>query len=232
MARTTSTNFTAGLDFTLATAGTDLFKKEDVEVLAQAVDLHDHTSGKGLALPNGYITSAMIADGTIVAGDIADGAITSAKILDGTITSADIADGTIATIDLASNAVTQLIGAYVTSATFTTTTTGAWVATPVTTGSIACSGARVRLVCSGAALHSAVGGLISLGIMTDGAPGQAMMALNAPAVNYLVPFCFEFYVTPAAGSHTFTLAVINSTAGTAGLSAGISSVLYATEEKR
>jgi len=90
MARTNATNFSGGLQFPYATTGSDLFKKEDVQVLAQAVDQHDHTSGKGLvlpasAIPNGFITSAMIADGTI--------------------TSTDIADGTIATADIASNAV-------------------------------------------------------------------------------------------------------------------------------
>ena len=110
--------------FSRATAGTDLFKKEDVQALAAAISTHDHTAGKGLpmaagSIPNGTITSAMIADGTIVAGDIADGAVTSAKILDGTIvagdladgaiTSAKILDGTIATGDVAANAITNSV---------------------------------------------------------------------------------------------------------------------------
>jgi len=51
MARLTATNFAGGLQFTYATGATDLFKKEDVETLAQAVDQHDHTGGKGHALP-------------------------------------------------------------------------------------------------------------------------------------------------------------------------------------
>jgi hypothetical protein len=49
------------------------------------------------AIPNGTITSAMIADLGVATGDLADGAVTSAKI----------ADGTIATVDLANNAVTN-----------------------------------------------------------------------------------------------------------------------------
>lgn len=106
MARLTSTNYTAQ-PFTYATAATDLFKKEDVQVLAQAVDTHDHATGKGLpinvvsGIPAGSITSSMIADGTIVAGDIADGAVTSAKILDGTIATGDIADGAVTAAKLA-----------------------------------------------------------------------------------------------------------------------------------
>lgn len=86
--------------FPRATAGTDLFLKEDVQALAAAVSTHDHSTGKGVALtagaiPNGTITSAMIADGTIVAGDIADGTITSAKIADGTLVAADHADASL-----------------------------------------------------------------------------------------------------------------------------------------
>lgn len=108
MARTNATNFSGGLQFPYATAATDAFHKEDIQVLAQAVDQHDHSSGKGLALssgsiPTGSITSAMIADGTIVAGDIADGAITSAKILDGTIATADHAAASITNALLASD---------------------------------------------------------------------------------------------------------------------------------
>jgi len=88
--------------FSRATAATDIFKKEDVQNVAAALSTHDHTTGKGLpmaagSIPNGTITSAMIADGTIDTADLKDGAVTSAKIL----------DGTIATGDLANNAVTN-----------------------------------------------------------------------------------------------------------------------------
>lgn len=109
MARTNATNFTGGLQFPYATAAADIFKKEDVQVLAQAVDQHDHSSGKGLVLspasiPAGLITSAMIADGTI--------------------TSADILDGTIGTVDLAGGAVTAItqVGAVVSNPSTTSTT--------------------------------------------------------------------------------------------------------------
>ena len=51
MARTNATNFSGGLQFPYATAAADLFKKEDVQVLAQAVDQHDHTTGKGVTVP-------------------------------------------------------------------------------------------------------------------------------------------------------------------------------------
>src|SRR5262245_22066873 len=81
--------------FSRATAGTDIFKKEDVQALAAAMSTHDHTTGKGLpmaagSIPNGTITSAMIADATIDTADLKDGAVTRAKIADGTITTADL----------------------------------------------------------------------------------------------------------------------------------------------
>src|SRR5215831_15342093 len=96
MARTNATNFAGALQFPMANAATDLFKKEDVQTLALAVDGHDHSSGKGLALPAGLITNSMIADGTIQTVKIADNQITSAKITDGTIVSGDIAVGAVA----------------------------------------------------------------------------------------------------------------------------------------
>jgi hypothetical protein len=108
MARLTSTNYTAQ-PFTYATAATDLFKKEDVQVLAQAVDTHDHATGKGLpinvvsGIPAGSITSSMIADGTIDTADLKDSAVTSLKIADGTIATADLANAAVTNAKLASD---------------------------------------------------------------------------------------------------------------------------------
>jgi hypothetical protein len=82
--------------FPRATAGTDLFLKEDVQALAAAVSTHIHDGvGKGLpvaftgvpagsipgtALEDGGVTSAKIADGTIATVDLKDGAVTNAKL--------------------------------------------------------------------------------------------------------------------------------------------------------
>lgn len=83
MARSTSTNFVGALDFTTATAATDLFKKEDVQVLAQAVDLHDHTTTKGLpvaqlaasvTIPGGGMT---ISGGPVTIGTLSVTSVTS-----------------------------------------------------------------------------------------------------------------------------------------------------------
>ena len=95
MARTNATNFSGGLQFPYATAANDVFKKEDVQVLAQAVDQHTHAAGLGHqlaagAIPNGTITSAMIVDGTIATADLADGSVTTAKHADASVTNAKL----------------------------------------------------------------------------------------------------------------------------------------------
>src|SRR5580765_5299194 len=62
VARQNATNFSGGLQFPYATAATDVFHKEDIQVLAQAVDQHDHTAGKGLSIApaNASITNAKL----------------------------------------------------------------------------------------------------------------------------------------------------------------------------
>jgi hypothetical protein len=74
MSRQNATNYTGTLLFPYANAAADLFKKEDVQVLALAVDQHDHTAGKGLqittgGLANGAVTSAKLGTGLTLGGD-------------------------------------------------------------------------------------------------------------------------------------------------------------------
>src|SRR5215831_16823541 len=45
--------------FPRATAGPDIFKKEDVQQLAAAVSTHDHTSGKGLRITTASFTGSV-----------------------------------------------------------------------------------------------------------------------------------------------------------------------------
>ena len=62
MARTVATNFSGALQYPYATSATDVFKKEDIQTLALAVDQHDHTAGKGLSVAPtaGSVTNAML----------------------------------------------------------------------------------------------------------------------------------------------------------------------------
>lgn len=108
MARTNAVNFSGGLQFPMANAATDLFKKEDVQTLALAVDGHDHSAGKGLVLPANLIGTTQIADGSITLAKHAANSVDSSKIVDATIVSGDIAANTIATGNIATDAVSVL----------------------------------------------------------------------------------------------------------------------------
>ena len=70
MARTAAVNFTGPLQFPYATAATDLFKKEDVQTVAVAVDAHDHTTGKGLPVGALAANVAVPAGGMSVTGGV------------------------------------------------------------------------------------------------------------------------------------------------------------------
>lgn len=82
MTRSVSTNFgTPGTSYPLADAGTDPFLKEDVQDLAAAVDAHDHSAGRGLAvqrLGTGVVVEANLANDAATFDKVADHASTDA----------------------------------------------------------------------------------------------------------------------------------------------------------
>jgi hypothetical protein len=214
MARTVATNFTGGLQFPYATAAADIFKKEDVQTLALAVDQHDHTTGKGLllpagAIPAGSITSAMIADGTIVAADIADGSITTAK--------------------LAGSAVTQLASA-AGSTVSPGTTSGSLVdipdmaATMTTVGGLLLCWFTVELQTDG----TGAGGVI--GFNMDGVDS---ISYHVRFGNAGLPgvFTIVHVFGPAAGAHTIKGRWAALVGGTLS-NPGTSRVIMVTEHKR
>lgn len=126
MAKTPAANYTAvGTDFQIPGADTDQFDRDDVAKLGKAVDDHDHSGTRGVAVKRiqsgtlaarpagaaGWVyyatdTNQMFAhDGTdwreITPGT---GSITTAKLADGAVTSAKIADGTIVDADISATA--------------------------------------------------------------------------------------------------------------------------------
>jgi hypothetical protein len=81
-------NFAGVYQFPYATVTTDLFKKEDVQVLGLATDTHDHTPGLGKQIPTGGIADGAVTgpklatgllDGTALAGDLT-GTLSNAHI--------------------------------------------------------------------------------------------------------------------------------------------------------
>jgi len=199
MARTTATNFSGGLQFPYATAATDLFKKEDVQTLALAVDGHDHSAGKGLTLPSGLITSTMIADGTIVAGDIANSTITGAKIANETITTTNILDGTIATADLAANAITQV--QIVSGASGTSTTSASLVDLLGMTVTATFGGGRVVAWAVGGFSQSNASFGVFFTLSVDAVDGTSIL-WNCPSAAYAAPMTIVNDCGTLSGSHT------------------------------
>src|SRR5215831_280278 len=141
MARTVATNFTGANQFPYATAATDLFKKEDIQTLALAVDNHNHTAGLGLALAAGSIPN-------------------------GTITSAMIADGTITTADLGANSTAQAYLSTSDGTTYTRTATNSAIALPgVNTINLTTAGGAVLIWATVYWNHSVVGGQAAFGVV-------------------------------------------------------------------
>jgi hypothetical protein len=187
MARTNAVNFSAPLQFPMASAATDLFKKEDVQTLALAVDGHDHSSGKGLALP--------------FASLIPSGTITSAMIADGTITSTDIADGTIQTADLAGNAITQILAANG-STSNPTTSSGSFVDMTDMTVSGTFAGGVVLVWIFAAVSNSTAGAYVQLGLQLD-AGADALLALQMSAIANALGVISAFaFLGNQSGAHT------------------------------
>jgi hypothetical protein len=214
MARTTATNFSGALDFSYATAAADLFKKEDVQTLAVAVDAHDHSAGKGLAIAP--------AAGSIPGSAIADGSITSAKI----------ADGTIATVDLAANAISQVVSGNSQTAESTTSATLVTLVAPAVT--ITSTGGELIAFFSGSFQNSgAAGGANNfVGIALDANTIPALQLFVTPGANYAVPVTAMLDLgAPAAGSHTIKAAFATS-AGTLTSTVAASRTLVVIELKK
>ncbi len=111
MTRVTSSNYTTpGTQFQWATAGTDrFFRTLDLYYLSLAVEGHDHSAGKGLAVTrvaNSSIDTDNIADGAVSSTKIEDLAVTAAKIADATITKAKMATDSVGTAQIEVDAVT------------------------------------------------------------------------------------------------------------------------------
>jgi hypothetical protein len=162
--------------------------------------------------------------------------ITSAMIADGTITSADIANGTITADDLVPGAATSIMGAYQTAPSFSSTTQGTFVATPVglsgTFGVFANS--FVRITAGFCINHSAgAGAVIYAAIFRDGVniTGNMGVYQSGAAGQNLMMF-LQFYDTPPAGARTYQLYLFTNSVGTMSLTAGVPATMHVMEFRR
>src|SRR6266498_3121728 len=85
----------ATTQFQWATSDADLFSRtRDLYYMSQALELHDHTNGRGLAvgrLADGAITSASFGPLSVMTAALANLAVTTAKLADGAVTRPKIA---------------------------------------------------------------------------------------------------------------------------------------------
>jgi hypothetical protein len=214
----TDPNYTSPT-FSRATAGTDLFKKEDVQALAAALSTHVHDgAGKGLA-----VAFTGTPPGSIPGSALADGSVTSAKI----------ADGTIATVDIGLNQCQQNVAIGGGVLTFSTTTTASWVSTPLTATFTSAVGGLMRIEATVTAGHSVANGNFYVALGYDGGvPPTIANLVYSSAANTNVTTTLIAYTSLAAGSHSVTVYVFNNTAGTCALNAATTQLLYVTEQKR
>lgn len=214
MARTTATNFTGGLQFPYATAAADLFKKEDVQTLAQAVDQHTHGTGLGLplvasAIPAALITSSMLAAGAAATnvgtlGGSLGGTLPNPTIAAGSIGSAQIADGSIATVDIGTDAVSAL-AAFAQLAGNTTTSTS-MVAVPGTSVTLACTGGDLIVWWAVPLYNVSAANACSVGLKLDSGTIQVVGFANlAGGQGTSVLSGVLAFTGTAAGSHTVAL---------------------------
>jgi hypothetical protein len=220
MARLTATNFTAPLQFPYATAGTDLFLKEDVQVLAQAVDQHDHSAGKGLILPLSAIPPMDAAHMP---------AITTAMIQDRTIQSADIGLGQVTTAEIANGAVHDFHSVGLSSVWSSSATGWQTIAPSIIT--FTATGVLTRVDILVSFTHTNTNQGLYLGYAVDGSPYSYQNLTTPPVAGTNFIFAASYWLNaPSPGSHQWAIAY-NQT-GTLTLSSGLSSYFSVTEFRR
>jgi hypothetical protein len=199
--------------FSRATAGTDIFKKEDVQALAAAMSAHVHDGlGKGL----GVIPPA----GSIPGSALADGSITSAKIADGTIAMADLAAGATYQVLLA-------LGA--TANPSTTSTTPVDMAEMTITGTF--NGGQVVVFLVTQVSQSALGNGVGLTFNYDGSGSGRLYSYTTGVAGQVMVLNIQESVGALTGSHTIKGQYQAVGGGTATLSGTIRS-MFAIEFKR
>lgn len=106
----------SNIGLTAWTSGSDLFNHIQLANNFQAIDNHDHTSGKGLPIPTGglqnlavtgpkvaadAIDASKILDGSVGTNELAANAVTTTKITDANVTNPKLADGSVGYIKTA-----------------------------------------------------------------------------------------------------------------------------------
>src|SRR4051794_15034488 len=91
--------------------GGDPYSHDDLGNNFQALDVHDHTPGRGVQLPSAAlqdlaVTLAKLADGSVSTGKLQDLAVTLGKLAANSVDATKIVDGSVGTNELADGSVT------------------------------------------------------------------------------------------------------------------------------
>lgn len=118
MARNANINYQAdpppaSTQFVLPDSDNDVFDRNDITYMARALDLHDHTAGRGLPTARAAASSidtAALQNLAVSTGKIADGAVTAAKVAANAVVTAGILDLNVTGPKLAAGAVVAHLG--------------------------------------------------------------------------------------------------------------------------
>lgn len=158
---------------------TDHFSYTELAANWNKVDVHDHTSGKGVQIPTGGIanlavTLAKIADLAVGTTKIADLGVTTAKIADANVTTPKIADANVTTVKIAdANVTLAKLATAVAQALIPVGTIMAW-------GGAAGSPPAGYLVCQGQAVSRATYSALFGVIGTTYGAGDGSTTFNLP----------------------------------------------------
>lgn len=107
-------NYKAEVDtqFKWATEDIDPFDRTDLANLAQAVERHNHATGRGLSIPasalgTASITSDKLQDGAITNAKLGPDSVTADKMAPNSVGASEIVDLSVGTTELGANVVTQ-----------------------------------------------------------------------------------------------------------------------------
>lgn len=217
MARTTAINYTAlgaaGTDFNYTDAANDPYLRSELQKLGKAVDLHDHASGRGLAVARlaagsisasnlfaaGVVDPAALAALAVIAGKIAAGGVVAGNIAAGGISASNqFAAGVVNTAAVAANAITQL-GYAVGSTSGPTTTSGSFVDIPEMSVTLTTAGGDLLAIMSITVANS-TNNIYGVALSLDG--GAATQERNGSDTDTKTLMTVHRFTGVSAASHT------------------------------
>lgn len=190
-------------------SGTDIIFVDPPPVGSNNIEVVYVVPASPLVIPNGYITTAKLADDAVTTDKILDASVTDDKI-----DSMDAAKltGTMPTANLPTSNIFKTAS----SAVFSTTTSAAYVDVTNLSQAITCSGTRAVEVSLESNIDLAiVSSTTSAGRIAFVRNGTVLNEVAVPISNSYVPSTFRFLdASPPAGSNTYKIQIKNQSGTT------------------